>query len=287
MRIKRAMGHRSQERSMSEKRSVAIAVTGASGQVGKLVCRRLAETQIEVLPLDHGDDWADAIGKSDAVIHLAGTLQPKGRNSYDSANVQTTATVVAAARESAVRRLIFLSYVGADTASPNAYLRSKALAEGLLIESGIPTTVFRCLHIYGPPESAGPTAGAFIARGRRPVTVPGTGKQQIEPLYIGDVVDAVFGALERADAPTGIFDLGGPDRMTMDDFVRALNSPGVRIRHIPPGLARMLARLSPSLTPALMDLLLCDNVAAAPPAEIGRQFGFTPHRLADVWASRR
>ena len=88
-------------------------------------------------------------------------------------------------------------------ASPNAYLRSKALAEGLLVESGIATTVFRCLHIYGPPESPGPTAGAFIGRGRRPVTVPGTGKQLIEPLYIGDVVDAVIGAIDRPDAPTG------------------------------------------------------------------------------------
>src|SRR5262245_59143966 len=263
-----------------------IAVTGASGQVGRVVCRRLAEAQIQVLPLGQGDDWAAAIGKSDVVIHLAGTLQPKGRNSYNSANVQTTAAVVAAARESDVRRLIFLSYVGADTGSPNAYLRSKALAEGLLVESGIPTTVFRCLHIYEPPESPGPTAGAFMARGRRPVAVPGAGKQLIEPLYIGDVVDAVFGALDRADVPTGILDLGGPDRMTMDDFVRALNSAEVRIRHIPSGVARILAHLSPSLTPALMDLLLNDNVAATPPVEIGRQFGFTPHRLPDVWPPR-
>ena len=90
--------------------------------------------------------------------------------------------MVAAARESHVSRLVFLSYVGADVASPKAYLRSKALAEGLLVESGIPSTVFRRLDIYGPPENPGRTAGPFIARGRRPVTVPGTGKQLIEPL---------------------------------------------------------------------------------------------------------
>src|SRR5262249_25266252 len=114
---------------------MAIAVTGASGQVGTLVCRRLAEKQTEVLALNHGDDWAGAIAKCEAVIHLAGTLLPKGRNSYDSANVQTTATVAAAARDSHVRRLVFLSYVGADTGSPNAYLRSKALAEASLVES--------------------------------------------------------------------------------------------------------------------------------------------------------
>ena len=57
--------------------------------------------------------------------------------------------------------------------------------------------------------------------------------------------------------------------MTMDDFVRTLNSPDVTIRHIPPRLARVLAHLSPSLTPALMDLLLRDNITATPPAEIG------------------
>jgi nucleoside-diphosphate-sugar epimerase len=265
---------------------MAIAVTGASGQVGTLACRRLVEKQIEVLPLHQGDDWPDAIGRSEAVIHLAGTLQPKGRDSYESANVQTTATVAAAARQSHVGRLVFLSYVGADAGSSNAYLRSKALAEGLLLESGIPTTVFRYLHIYGPPDSPGPTAGAFIGQGRRPVTVPGTGRQLIEPLYIGDVVDAVLGALDTADAPTGTFDLGGPDRLTMDDFVRALNRPGVRIRHIPPAIARLLAHLSPSLTPALMDLLLCDNITDASPAEIGQRFGFTPHHLADVWVGR-
>jgi NAD(P)H dehydrogenase (quinone) len=265
---------------------MAIAVTGASGQVGTLVRGRLAEKRIEVLPLNQGDDWAGAIGNSEAVVHLAGTLQPKGHNSYDSANVQTTATVAAAARDSGVRRVVFLSYVGADTGSSNAYLRSKAQAERLLLDSGIPTTVFRCLHIYGPPDRPGPTAGAFIAHDGRPVTVPGTGKQAIEPLYIGDVVDAVVGAVDTADAPTGTFDLGGPDRMTMDDFVRALNRPDVRIRHIPPAIARLLAHLSPSLTPALMDLLLRDNVTATPLAETAERFGFTPHTLADVWGGR-
>jgi hypothetical protein len=67
---------------------MALAVTGAYGQVSTLACRRLAGTPIEVLALKQ-----DAIGESEAVIHLAGTVQPKGRNSYDSVNDQTTAEV--------------------------------------------------------------------------------------------------------------------------------------------------------------------------------------------------
>jgi NADH dehydrogenase len=261
---------------------VRIAITGASGQVGTLLRERLDGTA-EVTPLNHGEDWAAGIAGADAVVHLAGTLQPKGRNTYESANVETSATVAAAARESGSGRIVFLSYVGADPASPNAYLRSKAEAEHLLAGSGVSTTTFRCLHIYGPPAAPGPTAAAFLAKGRRPVPVPGSGRQRIAPLYIGDVAAAVLDAATRPEPEPGTFDLGGPEEISMDDFVRALNGPEVRIRHLPAALARPLARLSPSLTPALMDLLLRDNVVSTPPAQVGERFGFLPTRIRDVW----
>lgn len=260
-----------------------IAITGASGQVGTLLRQRLADSPHEVVALDQGGDWTAGIAGTDAVVHLAGTLQPKGRNTYQSANVETSATVAEAARRGGASRIVFLSYVGADPASPNAYLRSKAEAEELLTGSGVPTTIFRCLHIYGPPDAPGPTAGAFLAEGNRAVAVPGSGKQRIEPLYIGDVAAAVLDAATRPEPLPGRFDLGGPEAMSMDEFVRALNGGEAKLRHLPAGLARVLARLSPSLTPALMDLLLADNVTATPAAEVGERFGFTPHRLADVW----
>jgi NAD(P)H dehydrogenase (quinone) len=260
-----------------------IAITGASGQVGTLLRQRLEEAGTEALPLNRGDDWAAAIARAGAVVHLAGTLQPKGSNTYESANVETSATVAAAARASGLGRIVFLSYVGADPASTNAYLRSKAEAEALLVESGVPTTIFRCLHIFGPPPSPGPTAGAFLAKGGGSVPVPGSGRQLIEPLYIGDVLAAVLAAATAESPDPGVYELAGPERMTLDDFVRALNGPEAKLRHIPPRLSRALAHLSPSLTPALMDLLLADNVSDTPAAELGARFGFTPHRVADVW----
>lgn len=260
-----------------------IAITGASGQVGTLLRQRLAGSPHEVVPLNQGDDWAAGIASAGAVVHLAGTLQPKGRNTYRSANVETSATVAEAARETGAGRIVFLSYVGADPASPNAYLRSKAEAEKLLVDSGVPTTIFRCLHIYGPPEAPGPTAGAFLAKGKGAVAVLGSGRQRIAPLYIGDVAAAGLDAATRPEPLPGTYDLGGPEEMSMDEFVRALNGGGAKIRHLPAGLARVLARLSPSLTPALVDLLLGDNVTATPAAAVGERFGFTPHRLADVW----
>ena len=260
-----------------------IAITGASGQVGTLLQERLAELQSSVIPLNRGADWAPSIGEADVVVHLAGTLQPKGKDTYESANVVTTEAVAAAAQNSGVRRIVFLSYVGAALDSANAYLRAKAQAEKALVDSGVPTTIFRCLHIYGPPERPGPTVKAFLANGRRRVPVPGTGEQRIAPLYVGDVVSAVLGAATRPDAPTGVFELGGPEEMTMDQFVRILNGGQVRIRHLPASLARVLARLSPSLTPALMDLLLCDNVTSSDPRQVAAEFGFSLRCFEDVW----
>jgi uncharacterized protein YbjT (DUF2867 family) len=259
-----------------------IAITGASGQVGALLQERLAESQGRVVPLNRDGDWATPIRDAEVVVHLAGTLQPKGKDTYESANVATTEVVAAAARGSSVRRIVFLSYVGAAADSPNAYLRAKAEAEKTLIDSGVPTIIFRCLHIYGPPERPGPTAGAFLAKGRRSVPVPGTGRQRIAPLYVGDVASAVMAAT-RPETPTGIFELGGPEEMTMDQFVRGLNGGETRIRHLPAPLARMLARLSPSLTPALMDLLLFDNVTSSDPNHVADQFGISLHRFDDVW----
>jgi NAD(P)H dehydrogenase (quinone) len=267
---------------VSEGAAPAIAITGASGQVGTLLRERLAKAPARVLPLGRGDDWRTGIAAADAVVHLAGTLQPKRGESYEAANVATARRVAEAAASGGARRIVFLSYVGASADSANEYLRAKAAAERLLLDTGVPTTIFRCLHVYGPPDHPGPTAAAFLAKRGR-VVVPGTGRQRIQPLYVGDVVSAVASAVTRPDAPTGSFDLGGPEEMPMDDFVRALNEPGVKIHHLPAPVARVSARLAPTLTPALMDLLLCDNVTATPAAEVGERFGFTPRRLAEVW----
>lgn len=263
-----------------------IAVTGASGQVGTQLRERLAGVAgTELVPLGRGEDWSAPVAAADAVVHLAGTLQPQRGESYAEANVEPTRTVAAAAAQGSPRRIVFLSYVGAAVDSDNPYLRSKAEAEALLLDSGIPTTIFRCLHVFGPPDRPGPTAGAFLARGGRAVIVPGSGRQRIAPLYLGDVVAAVAAAATVPDAPSGSFDLAGPEEIGMDGFVKALNGGAARLRHLPAPLARLSARLSPSLTPALMDLLLRDNVAADP-AAVAAKFGFQPTPLSAVWPAR-
>ena len=146
-------------------RTGPVAVTGASGQVGSRLLRRLDQLPNQVRPLGREDELASAFGDADAVVHLAGTLQPRKPNTYRVANLDTALATAAALARSAAQRVVFLSFLTARPDASNSYLRFKAEAEEALRSTGTPTVIFRCDHIYGPPDEPGPTALRSLRRG--------------------------------------------------------------------------------------------------------------------------
>lgn len=151
-----------------------VAIMGASGHVGTALERRLAGLPNDVRGLGRGDDLAAAFRDAVSVVHLAGTLRPKRRESYVEANLRTLEQTLSALERSAVERVVFLGYVGASPVSPNAYLRAKGEAESLLYRCGRDAVIFRCTHIYGPPDEPGPLVSASLARDGGSVSVLGT-----------------------------------------------------------------------------------------------------------------
>lgn len=273
----------------------SIVITGANGQVGRLTAEFLEEGGSRVTALvrkkenlNNGitiGDWltssaaVSSIRESEAVIHLAGSLNPPDHD-YEKANVTPAKRLAESLEGSRARRLIFLSYVGASKKSRNQYLATKAEAEDLLRETGIPLTVFRCTHIIGPPYSPGPTASQMLLGGKRSVAVLGSGRQRIAPVFIIDVVAAIHAALQ-ADIE-GTFDLQGPDEMTIDDLVRILNrSDKVRISHLPGPMARFLRYMGPKLPGALIDVMLNDCISSNP--EGAEAFNLSLTSLKSVW----
>jgi uncharacterized protein YbjT (DUF2867 family) len=235
-----------------------------------------------VRPVERDDDLAAAFGDADAVVHLAGTLQPRKPNTYRLANLDTALATAAALAHSAAQRVVFLGFLTARLDASNAYLRYKAEAEEALRSSGTPAVIFRCDHIYGPPSQPGPTASAFIAKSGR-VTLLGNGSQQLAPLYRDDVVEAILHAALDPETPTGTFELAGPDIVTAEEFARLVNSKPIRIRRTPVILARLLGRVAPTLTPEVVDVLLADAIPTEDVAATARLFGVELHRLAAVW----
>jgi len=274
----------------------AVLITGATGQVGRATLQALARRGIRPTALiRRGEqldgctvisDWlvsdqaAVALRQADTVVHLAGTLNPPDHD-YEHANVLPAQRVANAVTQGRTRKLIFLSYVGASEESPNRYLSTKAHAERLLRETGVPLTVFRCTHIIGPPGSPGPTAASLLARGKGSVTVLGNGKQRVAPIYLADVVVAVTAAMDSDD--TGTFDLQGPDDMSFDDLVYLLNSPAkVSIAHVPALVAWLLRLVGPRLPPALIDAMISDCRSEHPTGSTA--FGLTLTPLSRVWS---
>ena len=262
-----------------------MAVTGASGQVGTALRRRLHELPNEVRSLGRNDDLVAEFRDAAEVVHLAGTLQPHKPNTYRAANLDTVLATAAALAGSQAQRVVFLSFLGARLDARNSYLRYKAEAEEALRSCGIPPVIFQCNHIYGPPSEPGPTASAFVAKAGK-VTLLGNGTQRLAPLYRDDVVEAILNAALDPETPVGTFELAGPDTMTAEEFARLVNSEPIRTRRTPVVLARLLGRLAPALTPELVDVMLADTVPTEDVAATARLFGVDLHRVRDLWRSQ-
>jgi NADH dehydrogenase len=277
--------------------ATSVVVTGANGQVGNALLTRLVGVPVHTVGLVQGAQYvhatrllsgslhappsAQALREADVIVHLAGALRPQPPNTYRAANVHTTQAVAQALRHGRARRVLFLSYVGASESSPNLYLRTKGEAERLLAATGKEVVVFRCTHIIGPPAAPGPTAQALLAPPTGRVAVLGSGRQRVQPVFLGDVAAALAAAMERG-AP-GTYDLAGPESMTLDELVALLNRDrDVRLRHLPDPLARALAHLKTSLPRALVDVMLRDSVGDHERAATAFSFPLTS--LRDVWS---
>lgn len=262
-----------------------IVITGSTGQIGRALQKHLTDLPNEVRALDRRSDLGRAVRDAAAVVHLAGTLQPAPGETYVEANLETAQATAAAIARSSVRRIVFLSFLTADTGSTNPYLRSKGLAEQVLADTGVPTVVLRTGHVYGPPWAPGPTATSLLPRRGR-VVVLGPGTQRLTPVFLDDVAAAVAHAALWPDTPTGTHELAGPETMTMDEFALALHGGPVRLLHMPTWLVRRLARSAPSLPAPLADVLLADAVPTRDALATADAFGVDLHSVAEVWGTR-
>jgi nucleoside-diphosphate-sugar epimerase len=272
-----------------------IVITGANGQVGRQVLTNLQgkcqasialiRSNVELPATKIITNWTnsseakEAIFQADVIVHLAGTLKPQNGD-YQAANIKPTETLISHLNPNHNQKIIFLSYVNVSPPSSNPYLAVKATCENLLQNTGCLVTIFRCSHIIGSPEKPGLTAEKLISNHGKPVAILGSGKQQITPIYLGDVVNAIIAAIEQ-DHP-GIFDLVGLESMTMDDLVKIVNNDqSVKISHLPSFIARLLPLIIKDLPLGLIDVMLNDSIGNSQKFRDSFQINLTS--LREIW----
>jgi len=160
---------------------------------------------------------AAAIRGADAVINLVGVLHESKRASFTDIHVGVTEAAIEACRRNGIRRLIHMSALNADPGGPSAYLRSKGEAEALVVSSGLDWTVFQPSVIFGPEDKF---LNLFARLARfLPVIKLAAAKARFQPVYVGDVADAMVVALDEASTIGHRYPLCGPTVFTLRELV--------------------------------------------------------------------
>jgi NADH dehydrogenase len=267
-----------------------IVVTGGTGFIGREVVSRLLAApgaSIAVTTRDPGrdDPWDGrverfqafagdplSLGKAftgaDVVVHAIQFPNhpvedpPRGR-SYLEVDGAGTKVAVAVAKKLGVRRFVYLSGAGAGRGLKEPWFRAKDMAEAAIRESGMEYALLRPSWIYGAGDRSMSRFVTFV-RWLPAVPVIGDGTTPVYPIYVKDVARCVAEAALREEVKAKALDLGGPERLTMDEIIRTVQRVLGRRRlllHHPASLMKLLVMPmallpEPILSPGAIDFIL-------------------------------
>jgi uncharacterized protein YbjT (DUF2867 family) len=280
-----------------------VTVFGGSGFIGRYVCQALAKRghrirvavrrpdlaghvqplgmvgQIKPIQANLRYRWSvdRAVEGADAVINLVGILAQSGRQTFDAVQSFGPRAIGEAARAAGISDVVHVSAIGADQPSTIGYLRSKAEGEAGILESRPTSVIMRPSIVFGPEDHF---FNRFAAMARLSPALPliGGGTTKFQPVFAGDVGEAIALAIDGKARPGAIYELGGPEVLTFRECMeRMLEVTGRRrvLLPIPWSAARIMGRvgeLAPGqpLTRDQVRMLRFDNVVSEDAKADGR-----------------
>jgi uncharacterized protein YbjT (DUF2867 family) len=196
------------------------------GRSVRTLTRRLPDpshplaARVEVAPFRFDDSLRESLRAADTLYNTY-WVRFEHRGTTFAAAVANTRRLVAAAVAAGVRRIVHVSVANPDERSPFPYYRGKAQNEALVRNSGLPYAIVRPTLVYGPED----ILVNNVAWGLRHVPlflVPGTGRDEVQPVSVYDVARLAVEAGEREDDV--VVDAAGPERWTYEAFVRLIRT---------------------------------------------------------------
>ncbi len=238
-------------------------VTGAFSYTGKYITRRLLSMGKRVKTLTGRSNRDNPFGHQvstspfnfDNPSQLTESLQgaitlyntywvrfSHGQVTFDKA-VKNTKTLIKAAEEAGVHRIVHISITNPSEKSPLPYFRGKALVEKAITHSKLSYAIIRPTVIFGT-EGILINNIAWLLR-RFPIfAIFGSGDYRIQPVFVEDVAEIAVSAGHKDD--NMVMDAVGPEIYTFDELVRLIADKihgRAKIVHVRPGLVLLLARL--------------------------------------------
>lgn len=279
-----------------------VTVFGGSGFLGRHVVRALARRgyrvraavrrperanylqplgnvgQIQAVQANLRVRWSvdRAVEGADHVVNLVGILFEGGRQTFPAVQ-EFGARAVAEAARAAGASLTHVSAIGADAGSESRYARTKAAGESAALGTLADAVVLRPSIIFGPEDQFF-NRFANMARLSPALPLIGGGETLLQPVYVGDVAEAVARSVEGKATPGATYELGGPDvlsfRQAMEEMLRIIERKRLLVP-VPWWAAYMKASVlgllpNPLLTSDQVTLLKANNVVSAAATREGR-----------------
>ena len=207
---------------------------------------------------------------NDALVNCVGILRQSGSQTFERVHHTGPARLARLAREAGIGRFVHISAIGADSRSSSAYARTKAAGEAAVRDAFPTVTILRPSVVFGAEDQF---FNRFAAMATISPVLPliGGGHTRFQPVYVGDVADAVLKCLDDPTTAGRTYELGGPKVYTFRELIELMLGEIRRKRllvDLPFGLAAIQARLmsilpNPPLTPDQVELLKRDNVVSS------------------------
>lgn len=231
-----------------------ITLFGGSGFIGRYAARTLVEAGYRVrvacrrvntaqdVRLAGTPGWVDivqanirnrasierALDGADGVVNLVGILFEAGQQDYESTQRDGAALLAEVAAEKGIKTFVQVSAIGADPDASSDYARTKGEAEDAVRAQVPSATILRPSIVFGPEDEF---FNRFAAMATHPVSnflpiLPaiGGGKTRLQPIYAGDVADAIALAVDAPGAAGQTYELGGPRSYTFNELYDILLS---------------------------------------------------------------
>jgi uncharacterized protein YbjT (DUF2867 family) len=283
-----------------------VVVFGGSGFIGKQVVRALAKRgkrvrvalrrphlgyelrlmgdvgQIQLVQANvrFPESIDRALEDADAVVNLVAVLAEKGKQNFEALHVDAAAAIAEAVAKRGITKFAHISAIGAAPKGAK-YARTKYRGERAVLEHVPSATILRPSIVFGPEDAffnrfgaMAQTMSAIPVFGGLPLI--GGGKTKFQPIFVGDVADAVCAALDSADARGRIYELGGPRQYSFRDlldYIRKETQRNVPLIPLPFVVAQPMGLIAgglfsilpfdPPLTGDQVNMLKRDNVVGS------------------------
>ena len=220
---------------------IMLLITGGTGFVGNALVSQLSElgypirllirpsqktpqipsgisVDVAITSLNDDRGLRAAMKGVDAIIHLASAEQLGRKAELTQVDIQGTQSLVIAARQMRVNRIVYLSHIGADRESAYPLMKAKALAEQAIKSSGIPYTIFRSSITYGKGDHFTNSLAFILKISPFLVMVPDQGSTLLQPIWIEDLVKIMAWSLQMPETKNKIVEVGGPEYISFREI---------------------------------------------------------------------